>query len=198
MADRRSPLDTYADRFAGAGGRTGAVALAELPFRTQLTIRVQPGTVTADALEGALGVALPVDPGSTRGADNLDVLWMGPDEWLVVAEEGALPPAARLEAAAGPDATVVDVSGQRAIVALGGDAARELLAKGCALDLHPRTFAPGACASTLIARTQATLLAREEEYWILVRASFAAYLAEWLLDAAHEYAAAAEPDLVAA
>lgn len=179
MGDRRSPLEGYTERLAAAG-------LAELPFRTQLTVRAEPGGAAARALERALGVALPVRPGATGAGDGIAVLWMGPDEWLVVAEEGRL--AGELEVAG---ATVVDVSGQRTIVALGRDAARELLAKGCALDLHPRAFPPGACANTLVARTQATLVAREGEpaFWILVRASFAAYLAEWLLDAAHEYAA---------
>src|SRR5437870_3226873 len=111
MADhalRRSPLDAYADRLDAAGGETGLVSLAELPFRRQLTIRVAPGGAAAAAVERGLGVALPGAPCSAVGRDGLDVLWMGPDEWLVVADECPAP--AQLEAAAGPGATVVDVS----------------------------------------------------------------------------------------
>lgn len=142
--------------------------------------------MAAAALERQLGVPLPVTPGTTAWSVGVDVLWMGTDEWLVVADDGAVGTAEELQAAAGPQATVVDVSAQRTIVELAGAASRELLAQGCALDLHPRAFAPGACAQTLLARAGAVLVCRSAEpcWWILVRASFAAYLAEWLIDAA--------------
>ncbi|MGW0201911.1 sarcosine oxidase subunit gamma family protein, partial [Nonomuraea sp. NPDC003201] len=60
-------------------------------------------------------------------------------------------------------------------------------AHGCALDLHPRAFGPGRCAQTMLARAQVVLVPREDGFLVLVRSSFAAYLAEWLLDAAAEY-----------
>ncbi|MET7655934.1 sarcosine oxidase subunit gamma family protein, partial [Streptomyces sp. NPDC005486] len=67
---------------------------------------------------------------------------------------------------------------------------RDLLAHGCSLDLHPRAFGPGRCAQTTLARTQIVLVARDETragFWVLVRSTFAGYLADWLLDAATEY-----------
>jgi sarcosine oxidase subunit gamma len=70
---------------------------------------------------------------------------------------------------------------------VGGPRARDLLAHGCALDLHPRVFGPGRCAQTMLARAQVVLLPRPDDFLVLVRSSFAAYLSEWLLDAATEY-----------
>ncbi len=83
---------------------------------------------------------------------------------------------------------VVDVSAQRTVIELAGPAARELLAKGCSIDLHPRVFGPGQCAQTTLARAPVILLPRAENaYWVFVRASFAEYCAEFLLDAMTEY-----------
>jgi sarcosine oxidase, subunit gamma len=65
-----------------------------------------------------------------------------------------------------------------------------VLGKGCALDLHPRVFGAGAAAQTMLGQAGVILLAVSgtgDDYRILVRASFARYLADWLLDAAGEY-----------
>ena len=62
---------------------------------------------------------------------------------------------------------------------------RIALAAGCALDLHPRMFRAGCCAQTLLAKVPVILdqLDGSPTFHVLVRASFAAYLADWLVDA---------------
>jgi sarcosine oxidase subunit gamma len=73
---------------------------------------------------------------------------------------------------------------------LRGSASREVLGKGCALDLHPRAFGEGAAAQTILGQAGVILLAVDgsaSDYRILIRSSFARYLADWLLDAAGEY-----------
>jgi sarcosine oxidase subunit gamma len=118
------------------------------------------------------------------------VLWLGPDEWLVVAPGEAIVDLerdlrARIQ---GPAAAVVDVSGQRTVIELAGPNAREVLMKGCSIDLHPGVFGVGRCARTALARTQVILLPVDRDaYWIFVQSSFAEYLAEWLMDAMSEY-----------
>jgi len=65
-----------------------------------------------------------------------------------------------------------------------------VLVKGTALDLHPGVFTAGAAAETRLGQTGVILLAVDgsgADYRILVRSSFARYLADWLLDAAEEY-----------
>lgn len=185
---RTSPLAHYADRFAEC--RTTALGLAEIPFATQLTLRLDPASIAARQAARVLGGPLPYEPNTTRRYGRLDVLWLGPDEWLVVTSN---PGSSGLEAAlreafAEHHATVVDVSAQRTIIEIGGPAARAVLAKGCALDLHASAFGPGTCAQTLTAGTQVILLAVRDEprLWLFVRASFADHLAAWLLDASLE------------
>jgi sarcosine oxidase, subunit gamma len=176
------------------------LGITELPFLTQIDLRVDPESGTAADIALTLGVPLPTEPNtsvstgagmpsSDISASGTRVLWLGPDEWLVVGPSGDTGLEARLRAAAGTGhAAVTDVSAQRTVLLVTGPRARDLLSHGCALDLHPRAFGPGRCAQTTLARAQVVLLAREDgAFHIFVRSSFANYLAAWLLDAAGEY-----------
>jgi sarcosine oxidase, subunit gamma len=128
------------------------------------------------------------------------VLGLGPEEWLILSSPGTQQDLMeKLRAVAGADGPVVDVSGQRTTIALSGPKSRELLGKGCAIDLHPRAFSGNRCAQTLLARAQVVLVADPDgphDYWILARSSFARYVADWLLDAAVEYRRVAEKNAV--
>ncbi|MEU8656666.1 sarcosine oxidase subunit gamma [Actinoplanes philippinensis] len=158
---RRSPLHDLRDRLATL---SGAITVTETPFLAQINVRA----------------ATP--PSSPPG--DVDVLRLGPDEFLVVGPPGAED---RLLAEyRGPEVSVVDVSAQRTALDLSGPAVRELLAFGCSIDLHPRAFAIGDCAQTVLAHTPVVVQRRESGFRILVRASFAAHLAAWILDVSPE------------
>jgi sarcosine oxidase subunit gamma len=187
---RRSPLAGAAARFAAAtSGSGGHVLLEEVPFLTQVNLRADPQGRAAGEAGLALGCALPLEPGTSARAGEVRVLWLGPDEWLVMAPLGSDVEARLRAAVAGEPASVTDVSAQRTVVRVAGSRARDLLAHGCSLDLHPRVFGAGACAQAMLARAQVVLVSigPDPEYWVLARASFAAYVADWLLDAATEY-----------
>ncbi|GHK04066.1 sarcosine oxidase subunit gamma [Streptomyces sp. NPDC003753] len=192
-ARQRSPLAHAADRLAAATRSSGgAIRLAELPFLAQVNIRLDAKSPAADAVGLALGFQLPLEPNTVVRAGDLTAVWLGPDEWLLVAPPGTQRELeGRIRAAAGDEpVSVTDVSAQRTTLLVAGPRARDLLSHGCALDLHPRSFGPGRCAQTTLARTQVVLVARDEAragFWVLVRSSFAGYLTDWLLDAAVEY-----------
>ncbi|MGV9363994.1 sarcosine oxidase subunit gamma [Amycolatopsis sp. NPDC003731] len=151
------------------------VDLTEEKFRTQLTVRLREG-------ESLLGVPLPGACTFTSGND-VEILWMGPDEYLVLAEPGRQ---AELEAALSRECdAVVDVSAQRNVYRLTGSHAAEVLAHGCSIDLE--VSPPGTCVQTLFARTGIVLMVREDGYTILVRQSFSDYFRAWLADASLEY-----------
>jgi sarcosine oxidase, subunit gamma len=197
MADstgRRSPLAHAAARLAEATRAAGgAVSVTEVPFLAQVNLRLDPEGQAAAAVRLELGLPLPTEPGTSAGSGPLTVAWLGPDEWLVMGPpgtEGDL--GARLRSAIGAaHASVVDVSAQRTTLLVTGPRARDLLALGCALDLHPRSFGAGSCAQTMLARAQVVLIGRDAgdaaAFWVLVRASFAAYLVDWLIDASVEF-----------
>ncbi len=197
MADlttlRRSPVGDLAEELRSAS-RPGSVRLVEWPFTTMVSIRVEAGSPAGRRIEAALGVALPRTVGQTTRKGAYDVLWLGPDEWLVVsASDAAL--AERLQAAAAEgegNAQVLDVSANRTILELGGPQAREVLEKGCPVDLHPRSFADDTAVVTTIARVPVILWKSDETMFrILPRASLATYVAAWLVDAMQEFAPAA-------
>ncbi|NNN34433.1 sarcosine oxidase subunit gamma [Streptomyces sp. S3(2020)] len=192
-APPRSPLSQVAPRLAAATRTSGgAVRLAELPFLAQLNVRLDAKGTAAEAVGLALDLQLPLQPNTVVRAGELTVLWLGPDEWLLVGPPGS---AQELEsrirtAAEDEPVSVTDVSAQRTTLLVAGPRAHDLLAHGCALDLHPRSFGSGRCAQTTLGRTQVIVVARADSragFWVLVRSSFAGYLTDWLLDAATEY-----------
>ena len=192
LTGRTSPLEGYAGRLAEL---PQGVTIREIPFLTQLDVRVDPAAPEAAEAARVLGVALPTTANTAvSGADGVEVLWLGPDEWLVVAppEQAALEPA--LREALGAAGAVVDVSAHRTTIALSGPLTRDVLARGCSLDLDPRVSPAGTCVQTLLALAGVILVVRDDltqegagEVRLLVRSSFARYLADWLLDACREY-----------
>ncbi|MEV4732699.1 sarcosine oxidase subunit gamma family protein [Saccharopolyspora sp. NPDC049426] len=186
-----SPLAAHADVLTDASV-PGALHLSEVSFTAQVTLRVDPKSPAAERIGTALGTMLPNQAGQVSRTERLLIAWLGPDEWLLVGPEGEADriQATVAEALGDEHGAVVDVSAHRTIIEVAGPKAAELLAKGCALDLHRRSFGPDRCAQTLLARTGVLLLCRDAEpphYWIFVRASFARYLADWLRDAAAEH-----------
>ena len=172
-AERHSPLEHRADAFAAASG--DAVGIAEQRFLAQVCLRLHQGACGPSAVEAALGFALPATPNTTASGAGRTALWLGPDEWLVVGapdEEPALE-VELAEALGGGLGSVVDLSANRTAIELRGPAARDVLAKGCALDLHTSAFAPGRCAQTLLARAQVILEQRDAApaYRLFVRGS---------------------------
>ncbi|MEV0321073.1 sarcosine oxidase subunit gamma [Streptomyces sp. NPDC050658] len=185
---RVSPLQEWGTVFAGL---PSGLDVQEIPFLTQLTLRAAPGGAAATAVEEYLGYGLP-GPGDSRLDTPVEALWLGPDEWLLVAPAGrAAELVAGLRAAIG-DAfgSVTDTSAHRTVLALSGDLVPDVLAHGCALDLDPRGTGAGACRTTLLAQAGVTLVVREEgprSVRLFVRSSFAGYLAAWLADVCVEY-----------
>ncbi|MBT2417779.1 sarcosine oxidase subunit gamma [Streptomyces sp. ISL-22] len=188
---RVSPLAHLHERMRAAAV-TGArgVTLTERPFLTMVNLRVDPASEAADRIEKTLGAPLPGQCGHTAAAGPHTVAWLGPDEWLVLSRaEPAAVTAELREALGGDPGSVVDVSANRTTLELSGPAARQVLEKGCPLDLHPRAFAPGHAVSTTVGPV-AVLLWQVDDvptYRLFPRSSFADYLARWLIDAMSEY-----------
>jgi methylglutamate dehydrogenase subunit D len=146
-----------------------------------------------EAVAACLG--LDPAPGVASGTPAGTALWLAPGAWTVVAEEvedGAL--YQRLLDRLGDLAAVVDQSHGRAVLRLAGSRARDVLAKGCRLDFHPRVFTPGMCAQTVIAQIGVLLHQCDEvpTYDLYVSAGYAADFFEWLTSSAAEFGFRAE------
>jgi sarcosine oxidase subunit gamma len=120
-------------------------------------------------------------PGSNTATTwhRRDVLWLGPDEWLVIGEPETAGEIARdlEEALAGHHHSVVEVSANRIVFELHDGL--ELLSSGCGLDLHPSRWRPGMCAQTLFGQAEVILHQRDERTTrVFVRPSLAAYFSD--------------------
>jgi sarcosine oxidase subunit gamma len=188
MADltvqRRSPL---ADLTLSSDRH---VSLTERPYLTMVGLRVDPSSPAAAAVEEVLGTNLPRSCGQVTADGAHHVLWLGPDEWLIVSEmaPGTLLDALT-EAVGDAHAAAVDLSANRTVLELSGPAARSVLRKGCPVDLHPRAFEANRAVATTLARIPLLLWqVGPDAYRLLPRSSFAQYVACWLLDAMQEFA----------
>jgi len=140
------------------------------------------------AVETVCGTSLPAALTAVSTAD-LRIYWLGPDEWSLVmsADKVAALLVALNKALVGQHAAVNDLSAAFVTLRLGGDQVRELLAKGCTLDLHPGAFVSGSCAHTGLAKAGVLLALDGADFTVIVRRSFAAYLLQWLRAAGAEY-----------
>src|SRR5215470_6285366 len=104
----------------------------------------EPAVEAQVSVRGPARAGFPIEPNTIAEVDGRTVVWLGPDEWLVLGGgEADFPDAA----------AAVDVSANRVVLELTGPGAREVLATGCSVEVEP-----GRCAQTLLARAQVILL----------------------------------------
>jgi sarcosine oxidase, subunit gamma len=193
---RQSPLAHLQLFAAGAAApEESGVTMRERAYRTMVTLRGDADDEAfRSAVTGATAVALPREPTTAAVSGSRSILWMGPDEWLVVAPPDARDslPAALAGALEGQHAAAVEVGESMTVIALSGPRARDVLAKGCTIDLHPRVFDPGRVVRTLLAKVGIILHQTDEAptFEVYVHRSFADYAWRWLEDAGLEYGVA--------
>lgn len=189
---QRSPL---AELWAGVGqlaaqARPG-VSLAERQFLGYLNVRTEPSTELIERIERESGIRLPLEPNTFTEASGAVALWLGPDEWLVVTSPGEEGLLAQALLAAGRDRfiSLTDVTHGNTTIRICGPKALEMLSKGCSLDLNPLMFRARSCAQTLLAKAHIAIRLADNSpaFDLIVRRSFAEYLALWLQDASLEY-----------
>ena len=186
--ERRSALGEHArPGTPGADAEVG-VTLREQRPSSILQINAAPdGHAFESALSAWHLTASPTPGRACTGAD-LALLWIGPGQWLAISESRA---ASELVgslrgALADTDATVTDLSHARTVVAVEGRAAREVLAKGCPVDVD--VLAADDCVTSLLGHLTVTVHCRDADaFSVYVFRSFGLALWEWLLDAAAEF-----------
>ncbi|WP_321855272.1 sarcosine oxidase subunit gamma [Paraburkholderia tropica] len=166
-----------------------AFAMREQPFRDLVNVRGELSDAAfVEAFERTVGCRPPAAPNTVARSANYDVLWLGPDEWLV--RSSAPVRAGVLEAKLAPEigecyAAAVDVGSGYTVVEVEGTRVRDVLSRGCPLDLHPSLFKPGQCAQSLYFKASIVLIPVEaDRYELVVRRSFADYFCRIMLDAA--------------
>ena len=183
-AMRQGPLDFL----ASAARACTAVELSVAPPCAKFSVRGR-AEVFADA-GNILGVALPAACRATASKDRA-ALWLGPDEWLLLAAEADADTIAdQLSAAlAGTHHALADVSYRSVGILLKGPQAAALVNHGCPLDLSHASFPVGMCTRTLFEKAEIILWRTEEHtYHVEIERSFAAYVWTMLIEVRREFA----------
>jgi heterotetrameric sarcosine oxidase gamma subunit len=159
-----------------------AVTLAALPSLTRIIIRAD--QKAAIAIGGMLGVALPAAPCRSNASSDRAALWLGPDEWLVLAYEGAELPTTHA------GASIVDVSHRDTALSVSGPRAAWTINAFCTLDLHLSAFPVGMCTRTVFGKAQIVLWrTAADTFHIEAARSFASYVWACLEEARREFLA---------
>ncbi|MGD1037899.1 MAG: sarcosine oxidase subunit gamma family protein [Roseiarcus sp.] len=180
QAERRSVLQ---GRALPDNGKVKAVAS---PFATRFVLRGGPDVV--GPVGAAFGASPPVQPLRATAEGARAALWMGPDEWLLIAEDAEPGIGAKLEAAlAGVPHALVDVSHRQCAIEVSGAGAARLVNAGAPLDLDLAAFPVGMAARTLMLKAEIVLWRLEaERFRIEIQRSFAPYVAAVLFSSARD------------
>ena len=173
VAARRGPLDAL--RLPDGDGLSVALA----PHAARFILRGEAVHVAGFGLTAP--AMLRASTAGTRAA-----LWLGPDEFLLVAPgEEATKIEAELKPALPAGAhSLVDVSHRQIGLALEGRLAVRCLSAGCPLDLRPSAFPVGMVARTIFLKTEIVLWKlAEDRFHVEVWRSFAPYLVGHLHEA---------------
>lgn len=186
------PLAAIAKR--GPRGAAGHQSLrVSLPRRDIVQAMVRRGSdgAFAAAMMQAFDMAPPA-PGHAAARGPVAALWIQPGAYMLTSAEPGL--AERAAMAFAGLAAVDDQSHGRTIITVTGSAARDVLARGCRIDLHPRAFGPGRAAATTIAQIGCLIHQTDDapSFDLMVFSTLAESFFHWLVEAA------ASPGLVIA
>ena len=179
MADqalRKAPLGRH------HGGSAGARAAPAAPA-TRLSLRA--GEDAIGTLSLAFGLELPRRPKTSASVSGRHALWLGPDEWLLIDENGA----DLMALASGVSAlhSATDVSHRNTAIVVSGPDAAGAIAGGCPLDLGNAVFPVGAAARTVLGKIEIVLFrVGEEDYRVECWRSFAPYAFGILVEGAED------------
>lgn len=167
--------------FSGQG-----VRLAVMPPAHRISLRAPDGSVAV--LSKALGLSLPRKPKTSASKGSRTVLWLGPDEWLVI-DDGSKDP---LDACSGLDAlhSAVGVSHRNIAISVTGPGAAATINAGCPQDLSLAAFPVGACSRTILGKVEIVVLRTgEDAFRVECWRSFSDYVFTFLSEAARDAAA---------
>lgn len=171
---RRGPLDGV------TLPQTPGVSVALQPFALRFILRGEAPAL--GAVHSAFGVALPTAPLSSATEGARSALWLGPDEWMLIAEDDSQGLESGLETAlSGVFHSLVDISHRQTALAVEGPRAWQALNFGVALDLDLAAFPVGQVVRTLFVKAEVTLWRQGAQNWrIEVARSFSSYVADAL------------------
>jgi sarcosine oxidase subunit gamma len=185
-----SPLHhAQLDQLIGQSNK-GGVILHEAALLGHLNLRgnAQDAEFLAGVQE-ALGLALPIMPCSSAKSELAQIMWLAPDEWLVIVASGhEYDVEQKLRAYLKGHFAVSDISGAQTLIELSGENVIDLMKKSTGYDFHLESFPVGKVVGTTFAKAGAHILrVSEDKFRLVVRRSFSDYVWLWIQQGSQEY-----------
>ncbi len=126
--------------------------------------------------------------GACAAAPDHVVLGMRPERWLLLSAPDGTGAGVSLWAGACTGiGAVIELSSAFAVFQLAGPSARQVLARGCRLDLRPQAFPVGRAAATQMAQVSVVLAALPAGWLLLSPSTTARHFHDWLAAAAQPF-----------
>ncbi|MBZ9657345.1 sarcosine oxidase subunit gamma [Phyllobacterium lublinensis] len=163
----------------------GSVSIALADNAIRLSLRAKPDAVPA--LSKVLGLDLPVKPKSTASKGARTVMWLGPDEWLIIddATSSLADDLAKVKVLH----SAVDVSHRNVGIIVSGKGASAVINGGCPQDLSLNAFPVGAASRTVLGKIEIVLWRMgENSFRVECWRSFSTYAYGFLQESARDVA----------
>ena len=187
MLNRENAIQSLNNnQFKELGDKVFYIKITELPFVKKINLRLDLNNKDCiSSYSEILSTMLPTKANTySVNAINEKVIWLGPDEWLIVSDDDnaflkLLNKIRNLEA------NVTDVSENRTIIRISGDV-NVLLSKFLVLDLEKNLSIDSSCAQTLFVKVPVLLVRNHHdgtpEIDIFANRSHANYIYSLLVD----------------
>ena len=186
IARRSALVETDADR-----ARDGGVVIRLLVPRARFSLRLGPSLLATARQVAGFTLDMPINRRMASG--ERVAMRLGPDEWLLSGSEGEAARIARdvEPALVGLHHSLVDISHRHVALSVAGARAADVINSGCPLDLSLPAFPAGFATRTLLGKAE-VILAKTNDlptFEVECARSFAAYVQDFLLEAAREFRA---------
>lgn len=140
-------------------------------------------------IEHLLSLSLPLMPKTTASNDFMTIFWLSPDEWLVMIKKDMTSHFIdKINETLDGHFALVDISSGQTLLRISGEASLCVLVKSCRYDFSDENFAINYCVQTKFAKASAIIFRRDKAVFdLIIRRSFAEYIAAVCLDAASEF-----------
>jgi sarcosine oxidase subunit gamma len=167
------------------------IKFQELPFMTKINLRGNPNDKNfMSSTSQTLNTKLPIRPNTYITNDSLKIIWLGPNEWLIIDEKADDKKNlfSKLENSFGSqDVSVTDVSENRTVIRITGAKLFMLLAKFLTLNIENSLNSSSSVAQTLFTKVPVLLMRhhehnKEPKIDIFTNRSHANYVYKMLVD----------------
>ena len=164
------------------------IKIQELPFINKINLRIDSNN--KDQLTSfckILDILLPTKSNTFAINEKIKVIWLGPNEWLIVSEKNNDLYIKLKNKMGDKEASVTDVSENRTIIRISGIKIFTLLSKFLVLDLEKNLSSESSCAQTFFIKVPLLLVRNNNndeipEIDIFVNRSHANYIYNLIID----------------